>query len=481
MQITRFIKQGYIIVKTNQPDVLAAINPTTTELILVLCNQTTSDKSYNIALNMFGPAGSTAKVYRTTQGYHMTHWASSTYNVYTYQTKTSLSNGTYTAKVWVKSSGGQNTCFFEAKDFGGQIRSTITNNNWAWTQYTIPNINVSNGQCTIGIYSNSPANNYILADNFELYNNSNPVVNLLSNPGFENDFTSTQTPTGWNEADPDVSASYTESGNITDENCTQLSDISIYNQSISFTAVMKSTNTLVIPVTAPIYYKIKNRNTSQYIHNENKTGKAEVSILGNSGWWSAQWALENSGDGYTLFRNRNTGEYMNIQGNYGYVQVDTGNISWWTEQWLLEDAGNGYKKFKNRNNNQYMHIENNLGYAQYSALSKPDWWSAQWIFTDINSSQAPAIINGVDQLESAEIDIYPNPSKNGTFNLILNGLNLTEKVKVEIFDMNSKLVYYSYRLEDIEITLKTNLKPGFYILRVSTLKQNFMSKIMVEK
>jgi len=315
MQTTRFVKQGYTIVNTNQPDVLAAINSTSTELVLVFSNQTVSDKSYTIGLNMFGSAGSTAKAYRTTQGYHLTHWASSAYNVYTYQSKTGLANGTYTAKVWVKSSGGQNMCFFEAKDFGGQIRSNITNNNWAWTQYIIPNINVSNGQCTIDIYSDSPANNYLSADNFEFYNNSNPAINLMSNPGFENDFASSQTPSGWNETGSTVTASYSELGDMNDENCKQLIDVSIYNQYIAFIAVKKSTNTLVIPVTAPIYYKIKNRNTGEYIHIENKTGKAEVSNLGAPGWWSAQWALENSGDGYTLFRNHNTGQYMNIQNN----------------------------------------------------------------------------------------------------------------------------------------------------------------------
>lgn len=179
-------------------------------------------------------------------------------------------------------------CFFEAKDFGGQIRSNITNNNWDWTQYIIQNINVNNGQCTIDIYSDSPANNYLTADNFEFYNNSNPGVNLISNPGFENDFAPSQSPSGWNETGSTLTASYSEIGDINDENCKQIADVSIFNQYMSFTCVKKSTNTLVIPVTVPVYYKIKNRNTGEYIHIENKTGKAQVSNLGAPGWWSAQ-------------------------------------------------------------------------------------------------------------------------------------------------------------------------------------------------
>jgi len=147
----------------------------------------------------------------------------------------------------------------------------------------------------------------------------------------------------------------------------------------------------------------------------------------------------------------------------------------------LEDAGSGYKKFKNRSNSQYMHIENMLGYAQYSALGNPDWWSAQWIFTDSNSLLAPALISGDNQSKFAGLNIFPNPSNDGIFNLTLHGMNISEKMNVEIFDMNGKLVYKLYNLENKDMTLNTKLKPGLYMFKATSQSQNFVQKILIEK
>jgi len=51
---------------------------------------------------------------------------------------------------------------------------------------------------------------------------------------------------------------------------------------------------------------------------------------------------------------------------------------------------------------------------------------------------------------------------------------------VTIFDLNGKPVYKSFDLENKVLTLKTKLRPGFYMLKASTQKQNFLRKIMVE-
>lgn len=92
----------------------------------------------------------------------MTHYLNTTpYGVYTYQTITGLSSGNYTLKAWVRNSGGQNACWMEAKDYGGSkltVNLPVTN---TYQQITISNINVTNGQCTIGFWSDTgSANNW---------------------------------------------------------------------------------------------------------------------------------------------------------------------------------------------------------------------------------------------------------------------------------------------------------------------------------
>ena len=89
-----------------------------------------------------------------------------------YQDITGLTNGTYTLKAWVKSSGGQNTCQIFAKNFGAAEKDYSINSSISgWTQITISDINVTNGKCQIGIYSDANANNWCKVDNFSLVKN----------------------------------------------------------------------------------------------------------------------------------------------------------------------------------------------------------------------------------------------------------------------------------------------------------------------
>ena len=87
----------------------------------------------------------------------------------TSQTVAGLSNGTYTLKAWVESSGGQNSAYLYVKNYGGAQRNANIPVTSEWTQICIPNINVTNGQCTIGIYSDSPSKDWICADSLEFY------------------------------------------------------------------------------------------------------------------------------------------------------------------------------------------------------------------------------------------------------------------------------------------------------------------------
>ena len=80
--------------------------------------------------------------------WHGTHWKNTSYKAYTYQTFTGLANGTYTLRAYVKGSGGQNQAWMSAKNFGSvELTANIPTSSY-YTQITIPNINVTNGQST---------------------------------------------------------------------------------------------------------------------------------------------------------------------------------------------------------------------------------------------------------------------------------------------------------------------------------------------
>ncbi|MDR6879896.1 glycosyl hydrolase family 28-related protein [Bacillus sp. 3255] len=104
-----------------------------------------------------------------TGGYKLTHWASSSYKQITSQV-TTVPNGLYTVSVWVRSGGGHNALQLFAKNYGAAEldavigSSPVTN----YTKYSIDNIQVTNGQIEVGIWSDANANNWAVFDDFEL-------------------------------------------------------------------------------------------------------------------------------------------------------------------------------------------------------------------------------------------------------------------------------------------------------------------------
>jgi O-glycosyl hydrolase len=65
MQITRFIKQGYTIIETDNENVLAAINPDKNELVVVLNNSDANEETFVLNIDSKNEAANQAKIYRT--------------------------------------------------------------------------------------------------------------------------------------------------------------------------------------------------------------------------------------------------------------------------------------------------------------------------------------------------------------------------------------------------------------------------------
>ena len=106
-----------------------------------------------------------------TGNYRLSHWKNSDYQVSTYQIKTNLDNGNYTLQAAVKSSGGYKVSQMYVKNFGGiekNIQIPTTNE---WTQLSITNIEVINGQAEIGFWTDGYAGNWINVDDVVFYKN----------------------------------------------------------------------------------------------------------------------------------------------------------------------------------------------------------------------------------------------------------------------------------------------------------------------
>jgi lysophospholipase L1-like esterase len=107
-----------------------------------------------------------------TGAFRLTHWKTTSYSCASYQTIIGLANGVYTAKAWIKCSGGQTACSFYADSFGGTQVSAAITAAADWKQMTLPNINVSSNRCAIGFKSIALANNWLNVDDVEFTRDS---------------------------------------------------------------------------------------------------------------------------------------------------------------------------------------------------------------------------------------------------------------------------------------------------------------------
>ncbi|WP_447005937.1 glycoside hydrolase family 53 protein [Saccharothrix isguenensis] len=94
-------------------------------------------------------------------GYRLSHWSSSAYQVETTQTLTGLANGRFTARVWVRSGGGQVQSSVALRGCGGAEQRTHVpvSAGELWIQLAVT-ANVTGGRCTVVLSSNARAGNW---------------------------------------------------------------------------------------------------------------------------------------------------------------------------------------------------------------------------------------------------------------------------------------------------------------------------------
>ncbi|MFC7258503.1 glycosyl hydrolase 53 family protein [Streptomyces lutosisoli] len=96
--------------------------------------------------------------------YRLTQYSSAAYKVETYQYLSGLTNGNYKLTAWVRSGGGQNSAYLALKNCGGtEQRTDLPVSTSEWIHLVVP-VSVTGNQCTISVYSDANAGNWINVD-----------------------------------------------------------------------------------------------------------------------------------------------------------------------------------------------------------------------------------------------------------------------------------------------------------------------------
>ncbi|MEO6167825.1 MAG: glycosyl hydrolase 53 family protein [Chitinophagales bacterium] len=110
--------------------------------------------------------------------YALRHEKPSAYQVRTYQELTGLKNGFYKLTAFIQSSGGQNACYLSGTPGDGIERMTSLPVSTTWTMVVIRGIQVTNGTCSINIYSDANAGNWCMIDDVAFVEDNLPYTFL---------------------------------------------------------------------------------------------------------------------------------------------------------------------------------------------------------------------------------------------------------------------------------------------------------------
>jgi arabinogalactan endo-1,4-beta-galactosidase len=101
--------------------------------------------------------------------FRLTHKGVEAYQVETWQTISALANEWYTLRAWIRSSGGQNAVYLALKCSSEEKRVYVplTTPGYRWIQLSVSN-QVTDGKCTISLYSDGNSNTWASFDDIEL-------------------------------------------------------------------------------------------------------------------------------------------------------------------------------------------------------------------------------------------------------------------------------------------------------------------------
>jgi gliding motility-associated-like protein len=172
------------------------------------------------------------------------------------------------------------------------------------------------------------------------------------------------------------------------------------------------------------YYNIINRwQANTYLYDGgNGQVKYGTSPSGNNNYL---WEQVAGPTGYVYLVNLGTGNMMHVEDQNGAIEAGIGNPVWYSAQWSVVSTGDGWNYLENRwQTSDWINIQNLAGYAQYSGAAA-GFYSAEWQFVTptvinyaafkpgISGETSPAATNGLSGSLSGEPLVHPALSPNG--------------------------------------------------------------------
>jgi uncharacterized protein YjdB len=226
--------------------------------------------------------------------------------------------------------------------------------------------------------------------------------------------------------------------------------------------------------TGGTYYTIKNRWKGTYLYDAGANVAYGTTIANNSYKWQ-KIAIDAT---YFVLKNVATGEIMHIENQTGSVQCNGTDSTWWSAQWSSDNIDGTWVRIRNRwQTGSIVHVENQTGSAQY-ANAQDGWFSTQWQLETTTAAKSGISKIGIEENILTAVSIYPNPSTDNQFNVILPKFKVADLATVTITDMNGRNLMVTSITSST--TVNHNLPAGLYLVTIHSNEFNVTKKLIVK-
>lgn len=238
-------------------------------------------------------------------------------------------------------------------------------------------------------------------------------------------------------------------------------------------------------------YRITNKNSGKVWDSWGCTGAIGESIA--QGDWNnlvcQKWNLTPLGDGiYKISSAIGTRvvDVINCNANNG---AKLNLWDWYDnncQKFKLERAGDGSHVFTSLTGDRVVEVPGHstavgtqLGLWDYNGGAHQKWSIDPASLTLYADGASGKNIRKEENLASS-LYVFPNPSKNGSFNVAWRKGSGEKQVEINIIDMKNNLKHKEIIVEKNEHHLETNLPSGIYVLIVKTSDKTFTNKLIIE-
>ncbi|WP_421870736.1 glycosyl hydrolase 53 family protein [Marinoscillum sp.] len=222
------------------------------------------------------------------------------------------------------------------------------------------------------------------------------------------------------------------------------------------------------------YVQFRNRGSNLYLDGMGRTTNGDaVGQWGNTTHPNSRWELISQGGNYYQLQNVGTGLFLDGMGRTtnGADVGQWSNTTSYNSHWELIQYSGNYYQLRNRSTGLYLdgmgRTTNGDAAGQWANTTHVN---SQW---EMISTSGNRLADESEVFAKEQVQFYPNPINE---KLYIN-LGSTTNAELKLLDTSGK-VLRSHKVGTIETINVAQLKPGIYLLEISTPDQTIRSKVI---